>query len=103
MTGLYFLILDKYNRCYVGQSNDIKRRIQTHWSKVNYATTGIDMFKAYDTTRIYVNPVKKELDKWETTAILDIEQKYLLNYFTMLEINGSQYMIEIDRNNTRNK
>ena len=61
------------------------------------------MFKAYDTTRIYVNPVKKELDKWETTAILDIEQKYLLNYFTMLEINGSQHMIEIDRNNTRNK
>lgn len=37
------------------QSCDIRKRIMRHWSRHDYFSgTGIDMFKAYDTTRIFV-------------------------------------------------
>lgn len=82
--GLYLMVLDDYACCYIGQSKDIKKRIQQHWSKINFGTTGIDMFKALDTTRIYAltlgNTVtQKNIDKMEYQFIHAINQKYLLN------------------------
>lgn len=82
--GLYLMVLDDYACCYVGQSKDIKKRILQHWSKTNYGTSGIDMFKALDTTRIfvvvlgdYLNP--DSIDKLEYAFIHEIDRKYLLN------------------------
>ena len=53
-SGLYVMVLDDYACCYIGQSKNIKARIQQHWRNINFCTTGIDMFKALDTTRIFV-------------------------------------------------
>ena len=83
-SGFYILVLDDYACCYIGQSKDIKKRIQQHWAKVNFGTTGIDMFKALDTTRIYVvctdNAFNKdEIDHIEYKLIHSIDRKYLLN------------------------
>ena len=50
-SGIYMLIFDAYNACYVGQSKDMKARILKHWSCGNGKKA--DMFRALDTTRIY--------------------------------------------------
>ena len=58
--GVYLLVLDRYRACYVGQSDDMRRRIMRHWSRNDYFTgSGIDMFKAHDTTRIYAAVLKE--------------------------------------------
>lgn len=82
--GLYFLMLDEYNTSYIGQSSDIRKRIMQHWSKKNYFSgTGIDMFKAKDTTRIYVYPMKpneyKRVDTLEYYIVDDMPKQYKLN------------------------
>lgn len=82
--GLYFLILDEYNACYIGQSSDIKRRIMQHWSKNDYfKEKGIDMFKAKDTTRIYAFPMsEKEYNRvniFEYNLVESIPTQYALN------------------------
>lgn len=82
--GLYFLILDEYNTCYIGQSSDIRKRIMQHWSKNNYFSgTGIDLFKAKDTTRIYVFPMSEKeyskVDLIEYYLVGDIPNQYKLN------------------------
>lgn len=66
ISGYYMMILDEYKQVYIGKSNDIKRRIQQHWSSTKsfdrilypmYAVTtscfSIDFFRALDTTRIF--------------------------------------------------
>ena len=83
-SGLYLMVLDDYASCYIGQSKNIKTRIQQHWKKMNYGTIGIDMFKALDTTRIYVLCTSREvtqhmIDKLEYMFIHTIDSKYLLN------------------------
>ncbi len=55
ISGIYLLILDNYNLCYVGQAANMKKRILNHWQKSD--GTRIDMFKALDTTRIYALPL----------------------------------------------
>lgn len=82
--GIYFLILDEYNTCYIGQSSDIRKRIMQHWSKKNYFSgTGIDMFKAKDTTRIYVFPMSdneyNRVDLFEHYLVGDMPSQYKLN------------------------
>ncbi len=82
--GLYILVLDDYACCYIGQSKNIKTRIQQHWSRFWTGTDGIDMFKALDTTRIFAccvdNSVNQGLiDKIEYLFIHSIDRKYLLN------------------------
>lgn len=83
-SGLYLMVLDEYACCYIGQSKNIKARIQQHWRNMNFSTTGIDMFKTLDTTRIFVvctsNDVEQILiDQMEYTFIHSIDRKYLLN------------------------
>lgn len=92
--GLYLLVLDDYASCYVGQSTNIKRRIQQHWSKFNCGTTGIDMFKALDTTRIFAFCIdtfasQRLMDQLEYGLIHSIDRRFLLNCLgggTSLEI-----------------
>ena len=40
--GLYLLVLDGYASCYIGQAKNIRLRIQQHWRKTHFGTTGID-------------------------------------------------------------
>lgn len=82
--GLYLLILDEYNACYIGQASDIKQRIMRHWSRNDYFTgTGIDMFKAKDITRIYVFPMSEneynKVDLFEYYLAGDLPKQYKLN------------------------
>lgn len=80
--GIYLLVLDEYNSCYLGQSNDLRKRIMRHWSRNDYFTgTGIDMFKAKDTTRIYVafTEGKHQINSLEHQAINYMPARYALN------------------------
>lgn len=84
ISGLYILILDEYKVCYIGQTQNIKKRIMSHWSKKDYFSgTGIDMFKAKDTTRIYVFPMNEKdynmIDMFEFLSTKSIPDQYKLN------------------------
>ena len=70
--GYYLMVLDKYSQVYVGTTDDIRKRIQQHWSRsksfdrllfpmysVNESVLSIDSFRALDTTRIYVRTAKR--------------------------------------------
>ena len=94
-SGIYILVLDKYNVCYVGQSNDITRRIMAHWSRSNYFTDiGIDLFKPYDTTRIFaILCDERDIDKTEYQIIEGIDPKYTLNI-----LSGGTIDYHIDNN-----
>lgn len=74
ISGIYLMILDNYNNCYIGQSNDMKRRIQRHWSRKDYLSGhGIDLYKAKDTTRIFAFPTVKDLDDKEKIFIQEFK------------------------------
>lgn len=80
-SGLYALILDEYAKCYIGQSENIRKRIPEHWRNDRFVTNGIDLFRAKDTTRIYVIPLsEKELDQNEYNYVGAIPSEYRLNY-----------------------
>ena len=84
VSGIYMLVLDSYNTCYIGQaSKSIKTRIMRHWSRNDYFTgNGIDLFRAYDTTRIFVLPCnEKSLNKYEHEIIEKTKPDYVLNTF----------------------
>lgn len=83
-SGLYVMVLDDYACCYIGQSKDIKARIQQHWRNINFSTTGVDMFKALDTTRLFAvcsnsKAEQSYIDRMEYELIHSIDRKYLLN------------------------
>ena len=81
ISGVYVMILDEYKQIYIGISRckqGIKGRIQAHWQNIKpldkliwgrpeYSILSIDSFRAYDTTRILVEPHpefgKKVLDE----------------------------------------
>lgn len=74
ISGIYLMILDNYNNCYIGQSNDMKRRIQRHWSRKDYLSGhGIDLYKAKDTTRIFAFPTVEDLDGKEKIFIQEFK------------------------------
>lgn len=57
--GVYVLVNDEYNSCYIGRTNDITKRIRDHWNRGDYFWGyGFDLFNAHDTTRIYVRQIK---------------------------------------------
>lgn len=81
-SGIYLLVLDNYNICYLGQARDLRKRIMRHWSRNDYFTgTGIDMFKALDTTRIYIALTEgsHKTNSLEHKAIRNIPSRYTLN------------------------
>lgn len=65
--GIYMIVLGEYKSFYIGQSNDISKRISSHWSRsmevwrlvfgpVTESILSIDAFRAHDTTEIYFMP-----------------------------------------------
>lgn len=85
VSGYYVMVLDKYCQIYIGTSNNIKKRIQSHWSNtksfdrllfpmnsVETSVLSIDSFRALDTTRIYA---------LRTSKTYDSEDKYI-NFFS---------------------
>ncbi len=84
ISGIYVMVLDKYHVLYIGQANDIKRRIMRHWLNADYFRgTGIDLFKAYDTTRIYALKCEKnKINRIEYQMTQLINNQYSLNILT---------------------
>ncbi|MBO5324968.1 MAG: GIY-YIG nuclease family protein [Lachnospiraceae bacterium] len=81
VSGIYALVLDEYDKCYIGQAVDIKKRVLEHWRKDSFVTKGIDLFRAKDTTRIYVIPLCLEkLDQSEYDYVSAIPSEYRLNF-----------------------
>lgn len=94
MTGLYLLVLDEYNACYLGQAADIKKRIMRHWSRVDYFYgKGLDLFKAKDTTRIFYYECAsyKEINELEYKMIRLLPNNYTFN---IASGGGFDYLIE---------
>ena len=90
--GYYIMVLDKYKQVYIGKSENIKRRILSHWSStkafdrtlfpmyaVETSCFSIDFFRALDTTRIFV--WERELsDRIESKLVKDFPKKYCTNH-----------------------
>lgn len=85
VSGYYMMVLDKYCQIYIGTSENIKRRIQSHWTKtrsfdrllfpmnaVEKSVLSIDSFRALDTTRIYAT---------HTAKLYCLEDEYI-NFFS---------------------
>lgn len=98
VSGYYIMVLDEFAQVYIGRSNDIKKRILSHWSKQKEfdrlifggketSILSIDSFRAYDTTRIFVYPTDK-LHGQEDHFINMFKQKYLLNRTSGGTLNG---------------
>lgn len=105
--GFYLMILDDYKQVYLGVSNNIKKRIVQHWnrkvkkeylsSKVNGYGIGIDSFKPYDTTRIFVKKYstdgikvvndilqqmgKEKLKEKDFYAFMEEEESKMIKFF----------------------
>lgn len=80
--GIYLLVLDEYNACYLGQAVNLRNRIMRHWSRNDYFTgSGIDMFKAHDTTRIFIALAsgKDRTNSLEHKTINAMPSRYTLN------------------------
>ena len=82
--GYYLMVLDEYKQVYIGKTENIRKRIMTHWSRTKsfdrtlcpmYAwkksVFSIDFFRAQDTTRIYV---------WKKKIANDIEAKLIRDF-----------------------
>ncbi|WP_394548790.1 GIY-YIG nuclease family protein [Priestia aryabhattai] len=87
--GYYVMVLDEYAQVYIGSSNNIKKRIQAHWTKQKQfdrlifgnkdnSVLSIDSFRAHDNTRIFVYPTSQILVK-ENDFINQFNDKYYLN------------------------
>lgn len=92
VNGAYIIVLDEYKQVYIGISNNIKKRILTHWSTkkefdrllngdVDKSVLSIDSFGALDTTRIYVKPLKSiyVMDNLEAKYVSKFKSIYTLN------------------------
>ena len=89
ISGYYVMVLDEYTQAYIGRSNDIKKRVQSHWSKQKEldrlvfgskerSILSIDSFRAYDTTRMFVYKTSN-IEGQEDEFINSFDKKYLLN------------------------
>lgn len=89
--GIYILILDEYKQIYIGESQDIKKRIIQHWTikkeftklifgNVETSVMSIDSFGALDTTRIFVYEIEKNKQlQLEEKLVNYVPNGYLLN------------------------
>ena len=87
--GVYMLVLDDYKQVYIGQSDNIKRRIIIHWNKrkslerlifgdVCNSILSIDSFGALDTTRIFYI---------ETISTYKTEERIVKKFFSGYMLN----------------
>ncbi|MGN1358187.1 MAG: hypothetical protein ACI4WU_02335 [Bacilli bacterium] len=93
VSGLYILVLDKYNQVYIGKSETgIKKRILNHWNRkkefghllngdVDKSILSIDSFGALDTTRIFYKELGSfsNLDEQEEKMVKLFKKDYRLN------------------------
>lgn len=100
--GVYMLVLDDYKQVYIGQSNNIKREIISHWNKrkslerlifgdVCSSILSIDSFGALDTTRIFYI---------ETTSTYKTEEKIVRQFFSGYMLNRTAGGIGSQETNT---
>ena len=103
--GVYMLVLDGYKQVYIGQSNNIKRRIIQHWNKrkslerlifgdVCSSVLSIDSFGALDTTRIFYI---------ETMSTHKTEEKIVRKFFAGYMLNRTAGGIGSFETNTDNE
>lgn len=94
-TGVYILVLDKYNQVYIGLSEStdgIKKRILQHCSTrkefsrllygdVNTSILSIDSFGALDTTRIFYKELKwfQNIHEYKERMVREFKKDYRLN------------------------
>ena len=89
--GYYIMVLDEYKQIYIGKTDDIKKRIMQHWSRTKpfdrilfpmYAYDkscfSIDLFRALDTTRLFVWK-RKLSDGVEKEMIRNFPSKFCTN------------------------
>lgn len=87
--GYYVMVLDEYKQIYIGTSNNLKKRVMSHWSKrkqfdrlifgkVETSKLSIDSFRAFDTTRIFVY-VTEDTFSIEDKFIRSIPDEYCCN------------------------
>lgn len=89
--GVYVMVLGEHRQVYVGQSNNIRKRIKAHWGgaisiskavfgRVDQSIMSIASFRALDTTAIYATEVPDfKRDKVEEDVESSFDQKYVLN------------------------
>lgn len=88
-SGIYMLVLDSYKQVYIGQSDNIKKRIMGHWNgrkslerlifgDVITSIISIDSFGALDTTRIYYINTYNTYEL-ECKIVSSFDDKYLIN------------------------
>lgn len=70
-SGIYILVLDSYKQIYIGNSENMKKRIMAHWNGTSHldelvfnnvfeSVISINAFGALDTTRIFYKLINKE-------------------------------------------
>lgn len=93
--GIYLMVLDDEKMCYIGQaSKSIKTRIMRHWSRVDYFTgTGIDLYKAKDTSRLFYIEETSSISKLEHEIVSRLPERYAYN---VLEGGTIDYLSEND-------
>ena len=101
------MVLDDYRSFYVEKSDNIKMSVEIHWSKDDYyAGHGIDLFKAKDTTAIYVYKDSENIDDLYQEIISDDFYKYSLNENNSGKYNGislSEYFGNDEENTDSSK
>ncbi len=89
--GYYLIILDRYCQIYIGTTDNIKRRIQQHWSTtkpfdrllcpigaVYKSVLSISCFRALDTTRIFAYKTSRTYDS-ENKFITEFSSEFISN------------------------
>lgn len=109
IAGYYIMILDEYKQAYIGKSDNVKKRIHQHWTAkkpfdrvlfpmyaVKTSVLSIDLFRALDTTRIYV---------WKRNLADGIEKKLIEAFPKMYCLNriGGDVLSRIEAIATYNK
>ena len=90
VSGIYMIVLDEFKQVYIGQSEDIKRRIKEHWNSkkslerliygdICSSVLSIDSFGSLDTTRIFCITRGYSLHKIEEQIVADLDVIYSLN------------------------
>lgn len=91
VAGIYILVLSSYSQMYIGQADNMKKRIQQHWNRKmpfdrlifgdDSSGLSVDSFRALDTTDIYVHPSSGVCmrDTLESEMIDIVPDKFLLN------------------------
>lgn len=90
VSGVYIMVLDEYKQVYIGQSNNIKKRIvKEHWARtkslerlifgdVCTSIISIDSFGALDTTRVFYRK-SGDVFSLEQKIVRSFDCRYLLN------------------------